>query len=69
MVPQLVERDELKAVAAIDIVRASVVSGGVLCIAGTAALALLLPRFVAYDARTPATGVPPPAHGPAPAPR
>jgi hypothetical protein len=46
-----------------------VISGGVLCVAGTAALALLLPRFVAYDARTPATALPPPAHGPAPAPR
>ncbi len=60
---------EAGAVAALAGVRASVISGGVLCVAGTAALALLLPRFVAYDARTPATALPPPAHGPAPAPR
>ncbi len=32
-------------------VRASVVSGGILCIAGTAALALLLPAFLRYDGR------------------
>jgi hypothetical protein len=44
------------------------VSGGVLCVAGTAVLALLLPRFLAYDARVAATTLPPPAHGPAPAP-
>lgn len=31
--------------------RASVVSGGVLCVAGTALLALLLPRLLRYDAR------------------
>jgi MFS family permease len=60
---------EAGAVAALAGVRASVVSGGVLCVAGTAALALLLPRFLAYDARTAATALPPPAHGPAPAPR
>jgi MFS family permease len=30
-------------------VRASVVSGGVLCVAGTLALAMLLPKFMAYD--------------------
>ena len=30
-------------------VRASVVSGGVLCVAGSLLLALILPRFVAYD--------------------
>jgi len=53
---------EAGAVAALAGVRASVVSGGVLCVGGTAALALLLPRFVAYDARTPATALPPPAH-------
>jgi hypothetical protein len=53
--------------AALAGVRASVVSGGLLCVAGTAAHStLLLPRFVAYDARTPATALPPPAHGPAP---
>lgn len=32
-------------------VRASVVSGGVLCVAGTLLLALLLPEFVRYDGR------------------
>jgi MFS family permease len=30
-------------------VRASVISGGVLCVAGTLMLAMLLPKFVAYD--------------------
>jgi hypothetical protein len=29
-----------------------VVSGGILCVAGTAALCWLLPDFVRYDART-----------------
>jgi MFS family permease len=33
-------------------VRASIVSGGVLCVAGVAATALLLPAFRRYDART-----------------
>jgi MFS family permease len=32
-------------------VRASVVSGGVLCMAGTAVLSLLLPAFIRYDGR------------------
>jgi MFS family permease len=32
-------------------VRASVVSGGVLCVAGTALLSLLLPKFLRYDGR------------------
>jgi MFS family permease len=59
---------EAGAVAALTSVRTSVVSGGVLCVVGTAALALALPRFLSYDARTPADAVPPPAHGPAPAP-
>jgi MFS family permease len=59
---------EAGAVAALAGVRASVVSGGLLCVAGTAVLALLLPRFLAYDARTPADALPPPAHGPAPTP-
>lgn len=31
--------------------RASVVSGGVLCIAGCVALGALLPRFISYDSR------------------
>jgi MFS family permease len=34
-------------------VRASIVSGGVLCIVGVAAMALLLPAFRRYDAREP----------------
>ncbi len=33
-------------------VRASVVSGGVLCVVGSAIIGALLPRFMAYDART-----------------
>jgi hypothetical protein len=32
-------------------VRASLVSGGLLCVAGTAVLALALPQLVRYDAR------------------
>jgi hypothetical protein len=32
-------------------VRASVVSGGVMCVAGTAVLAALLPAFWRYDGR------------------
>jgi MFS family permease len=32
-------------------VRASVLSGGVLCVAGTALLALLLPQLIRYDGR------------------
>jgi hypothetical protein len=39
-----------------------------MCVVGTALLVLALPRFIAYDARTPPDAVPPPAHGPAPAP-
>ena len=31
--------------------RASVVSGGVLCVAGSLALGLLLPKFIRYDGR------------------
>jgi predicted MFS family arabinose efflux permease len=31
--------------------RASVVSGGVMCVLGAVALALLLPRFIRYDGR------------------
>jgi hypothetical protein len=34
-------------------VKTSVVSGGVLCVVGVLLCAILLPRFVAYDARTP----------------
>ena len=59
---------EAGAVAALAGVRASVISGGALCVLGTVGLALALPRFVAYDARTAADALPPPARGPAPAP-
>ena len=38
-------------VAAVFGLRASVVSGGVLCVLGAGALALLLPRFIRYDGR------------------
>ncbi|HET6815786.1 MAG TPA: MFS transporter [Mycobacteriales bacterium] len=37
-------------VAAMTTVRVSVVSGGVLCVVGTALLALVLPKFISYDA-------------------
>jgi MFS family permease len=40
-------------VAAAFSVRTSVVSGGVLCVAGVLLCGLLLPRFVSYDARKP----------------
>jgi MFS family permease len=43
-------------VAALAGVRASVVSGGLLCIAGCAACALLLPGFRAFDDRRPPSG-------------
>jgi MFS family permease len=42
---------EAGAAAALGGVRFSVVSGGALCVAGVVACALLLPRFLAYDAR------------------
>jgi MFS family permease len=32
-------------------VRVSIVSGGILCVAGTALVALFLPKFLAYDNR------------------
>jgi MFS family permease len=47
---------EAGVLAALAGVRASVVSGGVACIAGTAVLALALPRFWSYDSRTQAAG-------------
>lgn len=47
---------EAGAVAALAGVRASVVAGGVACVAGTVALALALPRFWRYDGR--AEGIP-----------
>jgi MFS family permease len=43
---------EAGVVAALTSVRASVVSGGVLCVAGVALAALALPAFRKYDART-----------------
>ncbi len=45
---------EAGGVAAVLGVRASVVSGGVLCVAGVLVCGALLPRFVRYDARHPA---------------
>lgn len=48
---------EAGAVAAVAGVRASIVSGGVLCVAGCAALALALPRFWAYDSRRAVEGL------------
>jgi len=43
---------EAGAVAALAGVRASVVAGGVACVAGTVALALALPGLWRYDSRT-----------------
>jgi MFS family permease len=43
---------EAGAVAAVFGVRASVISGGVLCVAGVLLCGALLPRFIAYDRRT-----------------
>jgi hypothetical protein len=59
---------EAGAVAALAGLRASVVSGGVLCVLGSVALAVALPRFWAYDARAAPDGPPPPAHGVVPMP-
>jgi MFS family permease len=50
---------EAGAVAALAGVRASVVAGGVACVAGTVALALALPRFWRYDSRAADAGVGP----------
>jgi MFS family permease len=44
---------EAGAVAALTSVRASIVSGGVLTVVGTAAVALAIPALVRYDARRP----------------
>ena len=46
---------EAGAVAALTSVRTSIVSGGVACVAGTAVLCALLPRFWRYDAALDAT--------------
>jgi MFS family permease len=48
----LLGHTEAGAVAALFGVRASVVSGGVLCVIGVLACGMLLPRFVRYDARS-----------------
>ena len=51
---------EAGAIAALFGVKASVISGGALCVVGVLACGLLLPRFVAYDARrTAGTALPP----------
>jgi MFS family permease len=50
-------------------VRASVVSGGLACVAGTVALALTLPRFWRYDARRPPAGPGDPTPNPTDVPR
>jgi len=47
---------EAGAVAALAGVRASIVSGGVACVAGCAVLALALPRFWLYDSRSASEG-------------
>jgi MFS family permease len=50
---------EAGAVAALAGVRASVVAGGIACVAGSVALALTLPRFWRYDSRTDVAGLEP----------
>jgi hypothetical protein len=47
----LLGHTEAGAVAALFGVRASVISGGVLCIVGVLVCGTLLPRFLRYDAR------------------
>jgi hypothetical protein len=44
---------EAGAVASLTSVRASIVSGGVLCVVGTVAVALAIPALIRYDARRP----------------
>jgi MFS family permease len=48
---------EAGALAALAGVRASVVAGGLACVAGTVALAVALPRFWSYDSRTHTAGL------------
>jgi MFS family permease len=55
---------EAGALASLTSVRISVVSGGVLCVAGTAVLVALLPAFWRYDARQAVGGRPPAAAAP-----
>ena len=50
---------EAGVVASLASVRASVVSGGILCVVGVAVAALALPAFRRYDARTTRTDSPP----------
>ena len=45
---------EAGAVASLTSLRFSIVSGGLLCIAGTFVIALAVPAFIRYDARAPA---------------
>jgi MFS family permease len=52
---------EAGAAAALVGLRASVIGGGVLCVAGSIALAAMLPRFWAYDGRAGAATAPPPS--------
>jgi MFS family permease len=51
---------EAGVVASLASVRASVVSGGVLCVVGVVLAAITLPAFRRYDARTPRSDSPPP---------
>jgi MFS family permease len=44
---------EAGVLASLTSLRFSIVSGGILCVAGCAATALALPRFLHYDAREP----------------
>jgi MFS family permease len=60
---------EAGAVAALAGVRASVVSGGLACVAGTVALAVALPRLWRYDARRRPAGDGDPAPNPTVVPR
>jgi len=55
----LLRNVEAGAVAALTSVRTSVISGGILCVLGCGALAVLLPAFTRYDARQqPVEGLP-----------
>ena len=51
MTGPLLGNAEAGIVATLFSVRASVVSGGILCVAGTGLLALALPAFLRYDGR------------------
>jgi len=45
-------------VASLTSLRVSIVSGGILCVAGTLVIAALLPAFIRYDAREAADAAP-----------